>query len=174
MGGNGPRELLFVETGSDTAGQRLTMEALYPPRTSYPPAHFHPEQDERFTVLAGALTVRLDGVERRYRPGETVQIPRGVAHTMHNAEPDETRVRWEVMPALRTAGFFAAMAAEQPGTGKFARLTRLATIMREHRREIALTKPPLVVQRTLFGLLSTFDRRAGRERYDQAGADLHV
>ncbi len=159
MTGDGPRELLIVQTGADTAGQCLTMEAIYPPQTKLPPEHYHPEQEERFTVLAGTLTARLVGETRQYRVGATFVVPRGVAHTMHNAEDGEARVRWEVRPALRTAEFFAALAEETPAAGKLARLARLAAIMREYRRETVLSKPPLPVQRALFGVLAAFGGR---------------
>jgi quercetin dioxygenase-like cupin family protein len=162
--GNGPRELLFLATAAETAGRCLTMEATYPAQTTYPPEHFHPEQEERFLVLDGALTVRLDGVSRRYGVGESFVVPRGVAHTMHNAEPGETRVRWEIRPALRSADFFAALAAERPEAGKFARLTRLAAIMDSHRREMVLSKPPTAVQRPLFRLLARIGTGMTRAR----------
>ena len=162
MHGDGPRELRFIETGTDTAGDLLLMEATYPPQTKLPPEHYHPEQEERFTVVAGVLTVRRVGATRHYAAGESFVVPRGVTHTMHNAGDDEARVRWEVRPALRTAEFFAALAEVEPTAGKLARLSRLAAIMQEYRREMILVKPPLPVQRALFGALAALGGREGK------------
>jgi len=36
----------------------LELEAVYDPGGSPPPAHYHPSQDERFEVLAGAVRDR--------------------------------------------------------------------------------------------------------------------
>ena len=82
----------------------LEMEATYPGTGRFPPAHLHPRQEERFTVLEGAVRAVLGGAEHRYGPGEEFTVPPGTPHTMAADVP--TRVRWEVRPALRTAAFF--------------------------------------------------------------------
>ena len=55
------------------------------PGGSPPPKHFHPAQDERFEVLEGALTARVDGEERELESGDVLEIPRGAVHQMWNA-----------------------------------------------------------------------------------------
>lgn len=69
-----------------------------------PPEHFHPEPDERFEVLEGAVRTIIAGIERRYDSGETFEVPAGTPHQMTGDGP--ARVRWLVAPALRTAEFF--------------------------------------------------------------------
>ncbi len=95
---------------------RLEMEAEYPADGSLPPAHLHPRQDERFTVLDGAVRTVIDGRERRYDTGEAFTVAAGVVHQM--AGDGRARVRWEVSPALRTAEFFEVLytgaAADDP------------------------------------------------------------
>lgn len=44
------------------------------------PAHSHPETDELFLVVAGALTIRMDGGEVELGPGQLYVVPRGVRH----------------------------------------------------------------------------------------------
>ena len=82
----------------------LVMEAGYGGTGDFPPEHLHPRQAERFEVLEGAVRARVAGEERRFGPGETIDVPAGTPHTMAAGEP--SRMRWEVRPALRTAEFF--------------------------------------------------------------------
>ena len=91
----------------DITDEQLTMEASYPGDGSMPPEHLHPHQDERFTVLEGAIRAVIGGDEHRYGAGETFVVPAGTPHTMGADGP--TRMRWEVRPALRTAEFFETL-----------------------------------------------------------------
>ncbi len=113
--------LRLVQTGAETDGELLEMEATYPGNGALPPEHLHPAQDERFEVLEGAVRTILDGEERRYETGEQFTVPAGTKHQMTGDGP--ARVRWEVRPAMRTAEFFerlygdgadSAQAAESP------------------------------------------------------------
>ena len=60
----------------------LEVEGTWGPGGSAPPKHFHPSQDERFEVLEGVLTARVDGEQRELRPGDVLDIPRGAVHRM--------------------------------------------------------------------------------------------
>ena len=42
--------------------------------------HSHPETDELFLVLGGALTIELDDAEVQLGPGQLYVVPRGVPH----------------------------------------------------------------------------------------------
>jgi mannose-6-phosphate isomerase-like protein (cupin superfamily) len=42
--------------------------------------HSHPETDELFLVLTGALTIRMDAGDVDLRPGDLYVVPRGVYH----------------------------------------------------------------------------------------------
>src|SRR5947209_2472822 len=79
----------------------LVMESAWTGGTDLPPAHLHPNQVERFTVLEGRLRTVIDGEERSYGEGEEFEIPIGVPHQMTG--DGAARARWEVRPALRTA-----------------------------------------------------------------------
>jgi quercetin dioxygenase-like cupin family protein len=90
----------------------LVVEATYGPAGTPPPAHVHPAQDERFTVLDGALTVRVAGEERVLAAGDVLDVPRATPHAMWNAAPDApARVAWETTPAGRTREWFALLDA---------------------------------------------------------------
>src|SRR5699024_11834419 len=68
---------------SDVCSSDL-MEEHLDPHHSGPPEHIHPYQTEQFSVTAGKLSVVMDTEEQVFGPGETVEIPRGTAHTFRN------------------------------------------------------------------------------------------
>jgi quercetin dioxygenase-like cupin family protein len=93
--------------------ERLVVLATYAPGGERPPSHRHPEQDERFEVLAGSLRVEIDGSVREYGEGESFEVPRGTAHRMANVGPVPARVSWTTSPAGHTLEWFRALDATQ-------------------------------------------------------------
>lgn len=89
--------------------ERLVVEGTWTPSAKAPPRHQHPEQDERFTVLEGELSVSVAGAQRVVAAGESFDVPRGTTHAMWNASAAPVRVRWETMPAGRTEAFWQAL-----------------------------------------------------------------
>ena len=65
--------ITFLQTAADTDGALLELELELSADGHVPGAHVHPEQEERFHVLEGALTVVVSGDERVLRLGR----PRG-------------------------------------------------------------------------------------------------
>jgi mannose-6-phosphate isomerase-like protein (cupin superfamily) len=63
--------------------------------------HLHPGLIERFTVLEGELTVRLDGATRLLHEGENAEIRPGQWHDWWNAADRDARVLVEVLPGER-------------------------------------------------------------------------
>ena len=147
--------ITFLETGADLHLQ----EAVYPPRSPEPPTHCHPAQDERFRLEEGELLFRVAGAERTVRAGETIDIPRGVMHSVRNASDSPARALWETRPALRTAAFQRAMERATQGSAKPS-LLEAAAVLREYDDVFLLASPPRFVQRLVFALLAPFGRRA--------------
>ncbi len=102
--------LRLVRTAAETDGEVLEMEATYPVASPEPPAHLHPQQDERFEVVAGEMTVRLEDGERTLVAGDVLEVPAGTVHAMWNGGDEVVRLRWETRPAMRTEEFFRALA----------------------------------------------------------------
>src|SRR4029453_8653445 len=88
---------------------RIEVEGTWGPGGSPPPKHFHPSQDERFEVLEGVLSARVDGEERQLRSGDVLEIPRGAVHQMWNAGDVPARANWRTSPGGRTAQWFEAI-----------------------------------------------------------------
>jgi quercetin dioxygenase-like cupin family protein len=91
--------------------ETLEVEASYAPGSSTPPAHFHPDQDEHFEVLAGSMTTVVDGRERVLETGDTIDIPAGTVHQMWNASSAPARMTWRTTPGGRTLEWFQALDA---------------------------------------------------------------
>lgn len=89
----------------------LEVEATYGPMGSPPPKHLHPEQDEHFEVISGAMKVKIDGEERTLSAGGQIDIGRCQVHQMWNAGSEPARVRWVTSPAGRTEQWFRAIDA---------------------------------------------------------------
>ena len=142
----------------------LAMEAEWDPEETRPPTHLHPNQDERFEVLEGELTVQIKGKQRVLRAGETLEVPRRTVHRMWNASESPARARWEVRPALRTEEMFAAIDRSrahrsQPGDGAMTVLGA-APVLNEFSDEFRLTAPALVM-RPVMALLAAVARSRG-------------
>ncbi len=95
----------------ESGPELLEVEAVYGPASSPPPKHLHPEQDEHFEVLEGEMRVVVGDEERTLRPGDEIEIPRGVAHQMWNAGDAEARMLWRTRPGGRTEEWFASIDA---------------------------------------------------------------
>ena len=89
----------------------LVIESSYKPGGAPAPAHLHPAQEERFTVLSGAVETVIDGEPRTLREGDVLVIPAGTPHVFGGHASEPGTVRWEVRPALRTRQFFERMFA---------------------------------------------------------------
>lgn len=92
----------FVEESAE----ELVMESSYEAGGAPAPAHFHPAQEETFTVLAGAIQTEIDGEQRTLREGDVLVIPAGTPHVFGGHADEAGTVRWEVRPPLRTREFF--------------------------------------------------------------------
>lgn len=160
---NGDVLLKFVQTAAETAGALHAQEARYAPHSAPPPYHCHPSQDERFVILEGAVRFHISGEDRIVNAGEQVHIPRGTYHRADNPHDLPALVLWETRPALRTAEFFVAMHEATRGRAR-PPLAEAAAILTEFRDEFRMARPPVLVQKIVFGCLAVFGRRAIRAR----------
>jgi quercetin dioxygenase-like cupin family protein len=90
------------------------------------PPHFHPSQEERWTVRSGRVRFKVDGRRDIPEPGVEIVVPPGAKHSFKNVGDGEARIRAEVRPAgeieavltegadLARAGYFASRWAVSP------------------------------------------------------------
>ena len=134
--------------------------------------HRHPALVERFTVLGGELTMKLDGQTSILREGETAVIEPGAWHDWWNAGDRDARARVEVTPGERFAHlietlFGLARLGHVNAKGMPSPL-QLALVGQEFSDVIVFRKPPVALQRALFAVLAPIARRRGyRATYPQ-------
>ena len=134
--------IVIRQSAEETGGRLLVFDLFLPPGGHVPAGHVHPVQEERFTVVAGQMRFRLGRRTILAASGETVTVPAGSAHWFGNDGSVVSHARVEVRPALRTEEFLRANEA-MARTGRLLgtrlpRLSDLALVLREFRREVAV------------------------------------
>jgi quercetin dioxygenase-like cupin family protein len=166
---------VFRKTAQDTDGGLLQVDWIGDPGWTTGPDHVHPLQEERFEVTSGKLGLRVEGVEHVLGEGEVIVAPAGSAHAAWNASSnDEVQALIDFRPALRTETAFETLAGlardgktNKAGAPKNPLL--LALILHHYEDEIYFVKPPLAVQRMIFGVLANVARLLGyRAEYPYA------
>ena len=156
---------MWRRVARDTNGELVGFDLFVDPGGHPAAAHVHPNQQERFGVLAGSIKLRVDGEETTLGVGEWAEVPVGQPHTWWNDSPEDAHVLIEVAPALRTEMFFETffgLAKDGKTNSKgLPNLLSMAVILREYRDEIQLARPPAAVQNALFGPLAVLGRRLG-------------
>ncbi len=165
--------IVFLKTARDTGGELLQVDFFMKPGGFVAAEHVHSRQEERFEVLSGSVRFRMNGQDRNVSAGETVVVPAGTPHVWWNPGEEEGHVVVELRPALRTENFFetffglAQDGKVSPRSG-LPNPLQMALIAREYEDEIYLARPPLFVQRVLFGLLATIGKLLGyKARYPE-------
>ena len=134
--------------------------------------HLHPALVERFTVLDGELTLKLDAQTSVLREGESAVIEAGVWHDWWNAGDRNARARVEITPGER----FAHMIETLYGLARLGHTNakgmppplQLALIGREFSDVIVFRSPPVAIQRAVFGALAPIAQVRGyRATYPQ-------
>src|SRR5215211_9080538 len=163
--------ILFLKTARDTNGELLQLDDVMNGGGRVPIEHVHPYMEERFKILSGTARLSMRGQERDVGAGETVMVPAGTPHVWGNPSEEELHVIVELRPALKMEEWFETVFGLQrdskadPENG-LPNLLQLALIAREY--EFYLARPPLFVQRVLFGLLAPIGKLLGyKARYPE-------
>lgn len=143
-------------------GENLIVDLWLEPQGKLP-AHFHPRQEERWSVVAGRAGVRLGDRELEVTPadGEVVVRPHAV-HAITSISDEEAHLRCQVIPALRLQEFLTESARAgqegyftQRGLPRGMRGARWAArFLKRYRDETVFVQPPQVLQRALVALLA--------------------
>jgi quercetin dioxygenase-like cupin family protein len=146
----------IVKSADESGGERVEMEITIPPGSPSPPKHVHPNQEETQEVLAGTLSVYLDGSWRSLEQGQSVSIPRGQVHTLRNRSDEVVRIKDVHVPALDFQDYIEklqrlAEAGKITSLRSPSSLIYLSMVLREH-RGTQITAGPL--QRAAESLLA--------------------
>lgn len=139
--------------------------------------HLHPGLVERFTVLEGELTVRLDGATRVLPEGETAEVHPGQWHDWWNASDRDIRVLVEVQPGERflhmIETLFGLAQMGHVNAKGMPDLLQMVMVGREFSDTIQFRSPPPSIQKALFALLAPLAHALGyRGTYPQLSRSL--
>ena len=159
----------FTDTAASTEGELLAFDFALKPGGAVPMPHVHPEQSERFEVLAGEMRFRVGLRTVVAGPGDVLLVEPGVAHSFANAGDDEARLRVEVRPALAMEEMFAdVIALAEAGRMNTRGMPRspldLALLARTYDREAHAPLLGRRLQRMLLAPLVALARRRERRR----------
>jgi quercetin dioxygenase-like cupin family protein len=157
--------LVFKQTSAETNGEYVLFECFVKPSGFVAAAHVHPFQEERFQVLDGSVSFRIDGQELTAGPGDAVLVAAGRKHQFWNAGDEEVRFACEVRPALQFEQLIETMfsLAKNGKTNKkgMPNPLRLAVIARAHFDTVRLPFPPVWMQRIGLALGAPLGRLLG-------------
>ena len=170
---------MFTDTAASTEGQLLAFDFALRAGGAVPMPHVHPEQSERFEVIAGEMRFRV-GLRTIFAgPGDVVVVDPGVAHSFANAGADEARLRVEVRPALAMEEMFAdVIALAEAGRMNTRGMPRspldLALLARTYDREAHAPLLGRRLQRMLLAPLVALARRRERRQAGSAAAPTAI
>ncbi len=79
------------------------------PADTFVPPHIHPMQDEWIIMLDGELEVEFGDDQHRAGPGDTIRMPRGVAHGIFNRSGQTATCIFGVSPSRKLFALFEAL-----------------------------------------------------------------
>jgi mannose-6-phosphate isomerase-like protein (cupin superfamily) len=168
--------VVFHRTARETNGEALEYELFFRPSGFAAQDHLHPKQEETHEVVSGVLGMTIAGRDVVLHPGNVEVVPARTPHRLWSRDDEPIHLRVEIRPALRQETLietFVGLAREGKVNAKgYPNLLQLAVISRAYEDEGYALKPPLAVQRALFGPLAALGRALGyRARYPQYSGD---
>jgi mannose-6-phosphate isomerase-like protein (cupin superfamily) len=143
-------------------GENLIVDTWVEPGGGLP-AHLHPRQEERWSVVDGEVRFQLGDTKRVIGPqdGEIV-VPPQTKHAIASVGDREAHLRCLVLPAYGLQDFLTESAAAareglfmRGGIPKSARGARwAANFLKQHREDVVMSFPPRFAQRAMIALLA--------------------
>ena len=160
-------ERAVIRLGNEDSGEdRLVADLYVTPGGAVAGEHFHPVTEEAFTVVSGRVGFRIDGRESIAELNQRLHVPAKVAHDWWNAGDEEAHVIVELAHGAERfeemiRNLFGLAQDGKTNSKGMPNLLQGALFAREFSDVIRFTKPPLIVQRVLFGVLASIGRALG-------------
>lgn len=169
--------LVFRKRARDTNGELLEVNLLLAPGGFIATPHVHPQQEERFEINGAEVVFRVGREERRYKPGDVVVVPAGVAHTWWNPSDTDASTLIQFRPALDMETLFETMfglaAAGKVNRKGLPNALQMMVLARAFRQEAAPPPPLRWVIGPLSFALAPIGRALGyRARYEEYSGPL--
>ena len=100
------QKMTFLETWAETNGTQLKIDCVSPVSSTREKLHFHPYQENRFTITSGQLLITINDKEQIIYEGETISIPKNVPHSFYNSGRTDAHYIQEFFPALKIDKLF--------------------------------------------------------------------
>jgi quercetin dioxygenase-like cupin family protein len=146
-------------------GENLFVDAWIEPGGGLP-AHLHPRQEERWSVIHGQVRFQLGRTKRVIGPADGELVVRaGTKHAIESVSDGEAHLRCHVIPA-RDLRAFLEESAEGAREGLFMRggvpkslrgARWAAAFLKRHREDVVMSFPPPFVQSAMIALLGRSD-----------------
>lgn len=158
--------IVFCQTAHETDGRRLVIDHFLRPHTGTFPEHVQLNQEERFTILSGTATYRLNGVQNTAHAGEVIVVPYGAPHRNPWNESDQELVfRHETSPDLGSEVFFESLfsLAQDGKTNRTGEVSALQIIVigAGLESQTYVTGIPISIQKVMNPLLAMIGRWLG-------------
>lgn len=141
------------------------LSALYLIAGEGPPEHYHVGYDETFEVVAGELTVVVEGTPRRVPAGDSHTVPAGTVHKPRYDGDSFAAAIGTVEPAAETLSLLTTTfglthegAVSDAGRPSFLQAVVLADGFAD---DTVFVSPPPAVMRPLAALLAPIGRKLG-------------
>jgi quercetin dioxygenase-like cupin family protein len=107
--------LTFLETATDTNGEKLVFDLVLKPGSTVPMKHTHTKQDEIFELVSGSVHIEVGAEHKLLMPGENAVMPKKIPHRWWNNHTENAKLTVTFIPAHNTEDFFVEMFALASG-----------------------------------------------------------
>lgn len=156
------QKMTFLETWAETNGTQLKIECISPASSKREKPHFHPYQENRFTILEGNLHFTINGKEQFAEVGDIISIPKNTTHSFYNSGHLDAHYIQEFFPALKIDSlfetFFVLARDGKLNKGGTPNILRTALILLNFEKEVRLAQPNWKLQKAIFKLLAPIAR----------------
>lgn len=155
----------------EASEQRFQFRERMRPGAPSPAVHVHPFQEERFEVISGSVSFRMEKREVVCGPGESVSVPVGVAHTFANVGEGAAEMLGEYRPGLPEMSrrfhevYFALANAGLTDANGMPSIWQIAVEMPLVSDHVRLASPPWPVQRVVLALMRPIARALGHRPF---------
>jgi len=141
-------------------GENMIVDAWIEPGGGLP-AHHHPRQEERWSVIEGEVRFQLGNSKRVITPADgEIAVKPNTKHALASTGDHEAHLRCRVIPARGIEDFLtdsAAAAREglfiKGGVPRSLRGARwAAAFLERHREDVVMSFPPPLMQRAMIAL----------------------
>ncbi|NQX81061.1 MAG: cupin domain-containing protein [Flavobacteriaceae bacterium] len=159
------QRMTFLKTWEETKGTQLKIDCVSPVTSEREKSHFHPYQENRFTIVEGQLLFTIDGKDKLATVGDIISIPKSVPHSFYNSGYVDANYIQEFFPALKIDSLFETffVLAREGKLNKRGspNMFRTALILLHFEGEIRLAYPNWKLQKVVFKLLAPIARLMG-------------